>query len=599
MAPQGLDSKVSFCCEADEEEEDEEEEDEDQPPQQAKPAWNKTKASERVSAKVRTQPPRGKYDEIRERVKGSFVWNASVSFIAIANMLAIGLEVDFGCMHGEKCRGKSWQQVDILICAVFVIEIAGRIALDGPTNYFRGDRLVNKFGIHIGNCIDLMLVSLRVVALVVDAAGTPTVIKMITVIRIVNVAAAMRAFNMRALRELNLILVSLGDTFKAVGWVFAVLTLVSYVFAIIMTEAIGKNKSLTKKLSYAQFSPWTVDDYWGSVPKSLYTLLQVMTLDQWSSHVVRPIIRKEPALILPFVIFLCISVVCLLNLITGVVVESTLSSARVRAEREAVEQQEICEKVMNSLEDIFQESDEDGSGEIDRKELQGMLRNPRVRDRLKMLDIPLKDFDNLFSLLDDQGSGSVPIGKYFRGASRLRGQATACDLYHMSVDLSRHVSTCDRLVSKVDQNNDVLARLLDDVDIVDRDIIRGDGDDKDPVLKARKNRKAQLSRSDRLRGRVTTFAEEFDEGSSQGDVDDDRKETNQTLRFAGAITDHGEHHSNAIVQYGSRQPPPPARPGNNRAIADADPDEYYGQRWVEIPSTGRRCLEDKPQAFRH
>jgi len=269
-------------------------------------------------------------------------------------------------------------------------------------------------------------------------------------------------------------------------------------------------------------------------------------------------------------------------------------------EREAVEQQEICEKVMNSLEDIFAESDEDGSGEIDRKELQGMLRNPRVRDRLKMLDIPLKDFDNLFSLLDDQGTGSVPIGKYFRGASRLRGQATACDLYHMSVDLSRHVATCDRLVQKVDLNNDVLGRLLDDVDVVDRDIIRGDGDDKDPVLKARKNRKAQLSRSDRLRGRVTTFAEDADEGSSQGDEREATKESN-ILRHAAITDGRADQHSNAIVQYGhqNHQPPPPARPGNNRAITDVDQDEYYGQRWVEIPSTGRRALEDKPQAFRH
>jgi len=260
---------------------------------------------------------------------------------------------------------------------------------------------------------------------------------------------------------------------------------------------------------------------------------------------------------------------------------------------EAVEQQEICEKVMNSLEEIFQESDEDGSGEIDKMELQGMLRNPRVRDRLKMLDIPLKDFDNLFTLLDDQGTGSVPIGKYFRGASRLRGQASACDLYHMSVDLSRHVTTCDNLVEKVDCNNDVLAKLLDDVDTVDREIIRGDGDDKDPVLKARKNRKAQLSRSDRLRGRCTMFQEEIDDASSQGE----EPATSGNVRFA-AIADDDSNAERAIMPY-SNQPPPPPKPGNNRAIADADTDEYYGQRWVEIPSTGRRALEDKPVAFRH
>jgi voltage-gated sodium channel len=563
----------------------------------------------RKSEREKAAPPKSRYEEISDKILSHFAWNFFVSLNALGNMVAIGLEVDFGCLHGEKCKGKQWSNIDLLFVISFQIELFTRIALMRMKYFrgdaFRGDSISDEIRrIEVGNIVDLILVQLRLVAFVVDITGTPTVIKMITVVRVINIAAAMRAFNLRALRELNLILVSLGDTFKAVGWVFAVLTLVSYVFAIVMTEIVGKNKDLTSKLSYARVSQWSVQDYWGSVPKSLYTLLQIMTLDQWSSHVVRPIVinqRIDPRvrimIVVLFLIFLCISVVCLLNLITGVVVESTLSSARVRAEREAMEQQEICEKVMSSLEAIFEEADEDKSGEIDREELQGMLRDPKVRDRLKMLDIPLKDFDNLFSLLDDQGRGSVPIDKYFRGASRLRGHATSLDLYNMSVDLNKHKETCTKLVDKVDANNDVLAKLLDDVDIVDRDIIRGDGDDKDPVLKARKNRKATLTRSERLRGRQSIYENDGDDESSHGEegqsVATRSKETAAhggapSLRNA-ALTDQTRTHGfSGQVALMPNQP----------AYAIKDADEFYRQKWIAIPETTQRSLEDKPVMFR-
>eukprot|EP00439_Symbiodinium_sp_Y106_P082884 s39_g22.t1 len=60
-----------------------------------------------------------------------------------------------------------------------------------------------------------------------------------------------------------------------------------------------------------------------------------------------------------------------------------------------------AEMVMASLRQIFREADEDGSGDLDHGELRTALGKFRVRDRLKLLQIPYPDLEMLFLLLDE------------------------------------------------------------------------------------------------------------------------------------------------------------------------------------------------------
>merc|ERR1719379_1056550 len=100
----------------------------------------------------------------------------------------------------------------------------------------------------------------------------------------------------------------------------------------------------------------------------------------------------------------------------------------------------------------------------------------------------MKDLQKLFVLLDDTGEGEVPIDKFFRGCSRLGGPARASDLNHLSVDLSRHITTCKGTKRGMDGNNELLSRIIDYIDIMEREIIKGDDDVKDPVLMSRRKR---------------------------------------------------------------------------------------------------------------
>jgi len=465
----------------------------------------------------------------------------TVAFIVFSNMICLGLEVDLGNIRRP---GQTWTNIDFLFTGLFVIEMTIRIVV-GRGRFFIGrmplppkakGEVVESDGscrrgcktkmggfmqslkyMNYYNVVDLFLVILRLVDVCltnmetsqdqatmymdISCGGVDPVpcgvcmckspqrlfLKLFSAFRIIRVGFAVKHVRLiKGFRELWLIMAGMADTCKTLIWVLGLLLLLMWVLAILFTVAIGHNDSLIAQVDYSD-SDWELKEYWGTVVKSLFTLFQVITLDSWSQSVVWPLVRKYPVFIIPFVFFLCIAVICLLNLIAGVVVESTLTSARANEEREDKEQQRTYAKVMDSLEQMFHEADDDGNGWLDRVELANMLKLTRVRDRLRMLEIPLRELDKLYCLLERDGEG-VKIDKFFRGCSRLRGPAMACDLYHMDVDLQRHIKQTNSFTGDMQKNNQILGKLLDLVDCVDREIIRGEDDDKDPVLKARRAR---------------------------------------------------------------------------------------------------------------
>ena len=64
------------------------------------------------------------------------------------------------------------------------------------------------------------------------------------------------------------------------------LVIVLYVTGIVFTILIGQNKD--SDIRYE--GRWSRYDYWGTVPKSMFTLFQVTTGDSWGSSVARPLV---------------------------------------------------------------------------------------------------------------------------------------------------------------------------------------------------------------------------------------------------------------------------------------------------------------------
>ncbi|CAE7256394.1 unnamed protein product [Symbiodinium sp. CCMP2456] len=158
-----------------------------------------------------------------------------------------------------------------------------------------------------------------------------------------------------------------------------------------------------------------------------------------------------------------------------------------------------AEMVMASLRQIFREADEDGSGDLDHGELRAALGKFRVRDRLKLLQIPYPDLEMLFLLLDEDNKGVIKCDYFFRGVAKLRGLAKAKDLHQLSIDLNRRMLWVDENTSKLSEANDILMDMVDHLDEMDTHIVKGESDGKDPVVAARRGREP-VSKGRILRG---------------------------------------------------------------------------------------------------
>jgi len=311
------------------------------------------------------------------------------------------------------------------------------------------------------------------------------------------------------------------------------------------------------------------------VPKSLFSLFQVLTRDKWSSSLVWPLVEGSAGLVIIFILFLCIAMLALLNTIIGVVVESTLRSARENEEKVAKEKQKLDEKIMHSLEQIFKEADTDGSGDLDQQELAEAMKNPKVKKALSALGISITDLELLFSLLDEDGSGNIKTDMFFRGCTRLRGPAMARDLQTISVDLDRHVQTSTDHIKQLRHLNDDISSILDIIDTIEVDIVKDPQDEKDPVLQARRGRERE-SRGARLRSNKTGEGAPSDVSSEATDFSEPlptvgRKEAGRRISNAGPTKRPGQLPSLRNAGLGSTvydrpavQPPPPPLPPNLR-----------------------------------
>jgi hypothetical protein len=511
-------------------------------------------------------------------------FNLVTSFVCFANMVIIGFEADYTCWGVTDCPPADrmpWYIVECILTVFFIAEVALRIAMTGGIMYFFGDPIANPYCFHFANCTDAIIVFLRAIdTFGLQQAGFDTRIKIISAFRVAQFARVAKLCRLvKTLRELWLIIAGIGDLFKTVLWVLILLAMILWVIAIIVTIVIGQSDDYFDYTS----SHWSKNDYFATVPKSMYSMFQIMTLGKWSSGLIRPVTQQYPWIFLIIVPFLCIATVGLLNIIVGVVVENTLAAAGQNNEREGKETQKFHAHVMESLKAVFEEADtggaedgdEGGNGMLDKQELRKTLKNPRVRDRLKILDIPCKDLDMLFDTLDEMGCGEIEVDKFFRGCSRLRGPALAADMHRMSIDFNRYNEWTDKLLESTKSTNERLESLLSDMTSVDRDIIKGESDELDPVLTKRRERSLKHGS---IKRRGSTLGQTGQTDQTEGERKPSKRKSLISVAMAGEVADMGldeqrkgskERHDReraAAAAAGNQQhqqalPPPPPPPG--------------------------------------
>jgi voltage-gated sodium channel len=255
-----------------------------------------------------------------------------------------------------------------------------------------------------------------------------------------------------------------------------------YFFAIFATQQIGQEDEIYNEYFEKTHGYFDHEVYFGTVPRSMLTLFQICTLDKWSENIVRHVKHQQPGMEWLFVSFVTFSTFGLLNLVIGVIVENTLASAKVNETKMKKKREKDRMRVLNHLREFFEQSDEDGSGTLTVEEVQQAMKDPEAMNKLKLIDLPLEDPNEIFALLDVDQSGELSIDEFISGCMRIKGNARSKDLLAVQIavdtlgskfsDLNHALETAGDKIMKLDERTAEMMMKCEKVFLPEREARR-------------------------------------------------------------------------------------------------------------------------------
>ena len=222
-------------------------------------------------------------------VESSALQNTIICLI-ILNAFTMGIQT---YSFIDKTYGVWLNLFDRFVLKVFVVEIALRICV------YRW-----RFFTCAWSFFDFAVVALALFASS-EAFAMLRAFRILRILRLINLIPDMR-------RVMEGLLASL----PGIAAVASIMFLFFYVFSVIATNLYGSS-----------FPEW-----FGSLGKTMYTLFQVMTLDSWSTGVVRPMLIKHPNAWLFFMLYIFVSTFTMLNLFIAIIVNAMHKGADKKAQ---------------------------------------------------------------------------------------------------------------------------------------------------------------------------------------------------------------------------------------------------------------------------
>jgi voltage-gated sodium channel len=236
-----------------------------------------------------------------------------ITVLILINALTLGLETSQDIML-------KWSTIlywiDKIILGVFTIELALKI-YSYRLGFLRSG----------WNIFDLIIVVLALL----PSNGAFAILRAFRILRILRLISVVP--------QMRRVISAIGHSIPGMTSVIGILSLVFYVSAVLATKLFGTT-------DHPMLQEW-----FGTIGASAYTLFQIMTLESWSMGIVRPVMDIYPWAWLFFVPFIIITSFAVLNLFIGIMVDAMQSSSDETPDSEYVTKKELTE-ILDKLDEI-------------------------------------------------------------------------------------------------------------------------------------------------------------------------------------------------------------------------------------------------------
>lgn len=244
-----------------------------------------------------------------------------VTGLILLNALTLGLATNIEAQHAFH---GALGVIDNCIIVLFVIEIAMRLYA------FRWSFFKNGW-----NVFDFVIISIAMV----PSSGPFAILRTLRVLRLVRLISDVP----RMRRVIDAML----NAIPGMAAIAAVMLILFYVSAVMTTQVFGAAGGL-------------MENFYGTIPKSMWTLFRLMTLDGWYD-VARDTMALFPYSWMFFVTFIVVMTFAVLNLFIGIIVDAmnTLHDEEgdSRAHKDHSEEMKLLRKVEREIRQLHEKLD--------------------------------------------------------------------------------------------------------------------------------------------------------------------------------------------------------------------------------------------------
>lgn len=408
---------------------------------------------------------------LKESIVAFFVgpfWAYVLDFVVICNVIYVGVEVD-----NEDAVADLAKVLPTVFCIIYVLELVVVVGTD-PVGYLKRKHLAKA---------EAVVVLVAIYGVWVNSSNK--LFWRFSAVRAIRGARILKkALMSDRLAELWLVLAGVWNCMSALVTLIFVLLVIVLVFGVLVRGLVhgeSDDDDLTTAVCggddfRVHLNCIDVDQYFGNVLKSAFTLFQAMTLDRWAAHIARPLWDIRPLAALFILGFVVIATYGMMSIAVGVFVHSTVELARnhdSHRDRVSIVQDR---ELLHNLRDYFYKSlqliDRDM---LDFRELKEALQVPQVKQAYDQLDFPVASLNQLWSHLDPYDYGEITLDEFEDGCKRLLEPAKKFDMACLSARLAGRARFSERLAERCD-------RTCEDIDVLCRNLSGGFAKLRDHVL---------------------------------------------------------------------------------------------------------------------
>jgi hypothetical protein len=267
------------------------------------------------------------------------------------------------------------------------------------------------------NCFDCLVVALQLAEefMTLVAASLPMNFSFLRIVRILRLVRVVRLIRLlRLIGELRTLVTSLAGSLKSFGWTIVLLFGLVYTTSVFFTQLvtdhrIGENGTESVALQ----------SYFGSLDNTILALVQsIMGGVSWRNITTPLKYEIHWVLALLFCVYITFCILAMMNVVTGVFVDSALNSAK--------NDKDIY--MVNSVRSMFRRLDIDLTGELTFEQFRASLGTTEMLEYFRQINVDIMEAQGIFELLDIDNSGHLSAEEFISGCMRICGPAKALDM---------------------------------------------------------------------------------------------------------------------------------------------------------------------------